>query len=289
MAFETICRGVYFEGLCADADAVWVSDPIRGGVRRIGADGEIKSWLPEKRWIGSLLLNADGRVLISGEGGIVWLDGNSGESGLLIDAVNGKALAGVNEMVADTNGGIYFGSLDVPAIARGSEPATAALYHLAADGQVRQLCGGLKFSNGIAISPDGRRLYHCETFAGVSAYDIAPDGSLGPRQFLLKKWDCDGVTVDEEGTVWIAGCASTSLTCLHPDGRLKALIEIPGGGASNIRFGGEDRCDLYVTAVPAGIAEQMKDGIWPTEEESILWKCRATVAGTPYRYANVLR
>ena len=42
--------------------------------------------------------------------------------------------------------------------------------------RVRQLCSGLRFSNGVALSPDGRRLYHNETFVGLWAYDIMPDG-----------------------------------------------------------------------------------------------------------------
>lgn len=286
MTFDTICRGVYLEGLCADADTVWVSDPVRGGLRRIDASGISDSWLPERRWIGGLVPNADGRVLLSGAGGILWLDGATGASGVLIDSCDGEPLAGVNEMVADGRGGLYFGSLDAAAVARGAAPAPASLYHLDIDGRVRELCRGLRFSNGIALSPDLRTLYHCETFNGLFAYPVAEDGSLGEGRRLLKKWDCDGITVDADGTLWVAGCASPAITCLHPDGSLKEEIAIPGGGASNVRFGGADRRDLYVTSVPAGIAEQMKNGIWPTGEESLLCKARAAVPGLPYRCAD---
>ncbi|CAN7599617.1 SMP-30/gluconolactonase/LRE family protein [Phenylobacterium sp. LjRoot225] len=288
MGYEVVCRGVYLEGLCADAGVVWVSDPIRGGIRQVTSDGAIKAWLPEKRWVGGLLLNADGKVLISGEGGVIWLDGATGASGLLVDKVDGRPLPGVNEMVATHDGGIYFGSLDAAAIIGGEAPGPASIYRMDVDGGVREVCGGLKFSNGVGVSPDGRRLYHNETFVGVSAYDILPDGSLGPATFLLDKpdCDCDGLAVDADGVVWITGFATSAITCLHPDGALKGLVEFPGGGATNVRFGGPDRRDLYVTSVAAGAADKLKAGIWPTVEESVLYRGRSDVPGLAYRPAD---
>jgi len=286
MGFEVVCRGVYLEGLCADAASVWVSDPIKGGVRQIRSDGAVTAWLPEKRWVGGLLLNADGKVLISGEGGVIWLDGATGATGVLVDQADGRPLLGVNEMVATADGGIYFGSLDAPAIMRGEPPGPASLYRMDVDGGVREVRGGLKFSNGVGVSPDGRRLYHNETFVGVSAYDILPDGSLGAGEFLLEKPDCDGLAVDAEGGVWITGFATNAITCLHPDGALKGLVEFPGGGATNVRFGGPDRRDLYVTSVAAGAADKLKAGVWPTVEESALYRGRSEVPGLPYRPAR---
>jgi sugar lactone lactonase YvrE len=287
LGFEVVCRGVYLEGLCADASSVWVSDPVRGGLRRIAADGSITTWLHDKRWVGGLLLNADGSVLVSGEGGVIWLDGASGATGVLVDKVDGRPLPGVNEMVASADGGIYFGSLDAAAIIAGEVPSPASLYRLDVDGRAREVRDGLKFTNGVGLSPDGRRLYVSETFVGVSAYDVAADGSLGEAAFLLDKPDCDGLAVDAEGTLWITGFATPAITCLHPDGALKGLVQIPGGGATNVRFGGPDRRDLYVTSVAAGAADQLKAGVWPTTEDSALYRGRSEVAGLPYRPANL--
>lgn len=279
MSFEAIVRGIYLEGLCVDAASAWVSDPIKGGIRRWRQDGSIAGWLPEKRWVGSLLLNSDNVVLVSGEGGIIWLDGNSGETGVLLDSVDGKPLAGVNEMVADRHGNLYFGGLDVASIAAGRKTAPVSIYRRAADGRVTELLGGLRFSNGIALSPDEKFLYHNETFVGTSAYPIKPDGTLGERLFFVEKLDCDGLAVDAEGTLWITGCKSDTITCLNPDGSLKQAVSFPNGGASSVRFGGADRRDLFITTVAAGTAQQLAAGIWPTEEESILYRTRVSVPG----------
>jgi sugar lactone lactonase YvrE len=281
MTFEVVAKGCYLEGLAVEADAVWVSDAIQGGIQHFRTDGSVKKWLPDKRWIGSLLLNANGVALVSGEGGIMWLDGATGASGMLLDRVDGQPIVGVNEMTPDGKGGIIFGSLDVPAIMRGEPPGPAALYRLDGARRVTQLCAGLKFSNGIAVSPDGRRLYHNETFVGTFVYEIAPDGTLGKPALLLEKPDCDGLALDAEGTLWVAGFQSSAIVCLRPDGTVKRQVDLPAGGVTNIRFGGVDRRDLYVTNVPGDAGEKIATGIWPTADASKLYRTRSDIPGLP--------
>jgi sugar lactone lactonase YvrE len=218
-------------------------------------------------------------VLISGEGGIVWLDGETGASGTLIDSVGGKPLPGVNEMITDRNGAIYFGGNDIAAIARGETTAPVSIYRMEPDGRTRELIDGLRFTNGVGISPDGRRLYINETFVGTLAYDIQPDGSLTNATRLLDKHDCDGLAVDAEGTLWITGFETAALVRLRPDGTLLDPFAIPGGGATNVRYGGPDRRTMYITSVAEGAAMKLAAGIWPTEEDSILYRTRADVAG----------
>lgn len=286
MDFEPVVRGIYLEGLIADEKVVWVTDPILGGIRRISADGEVRAYLPEKRWVGGLLLNADGRLLISGEGGIIWLDGETGATGVLVDQAEGKPLLGVNEMIADKGGAIYFGSLDAPAIAQGRAPGPASIYRMELDGRVREVRGGLQFSNGITLSPDGGRLYHSETFVGVSGYEVLPGGDLSDPVFFFDKPDADGMAVDADGLVWVVGFATDAIVRLTPEGKEKDRLPFPPGGATNVRFGGPDRRDLYLTHVAAGAADRLKAGDWPTVEESTLFRTRSPVAGLDYRFAN---
>jgi sugar lactone lactonase YvrE len=279
MQFQETVRGVYLEGLCADEDSAWVSDPIKGGIRRWQPGVPVTGWLPDKRWVGSLLLNDDDVVLVSGEGGIIWLDGNSGATGVVLDQVNGQPISGINEMVADRRGNLYFGSLDVASIAAGRQTVPASIYRRDADGRVTQLLDGLRFSNGIALSPDEKYLYHNETFVGTSGYPIATDGTLGERAFFFDKPDCDGLVVDAQGTLWLTGFETKALTCLGPDGKFKRELPIPNGGASSLRFGGADMRDLYITTVPSGTAQKLAQGIWPTSDDSILYRTRSDATG----------
>jgi sugar lactone lactonase YvrE len=239
----------------------------------------VRDYLPEKRWIGSLMLSAEGLLLVSGEGGLIWLDGSSGETGPYLDRIDGQEIPGVNEMVTDFQGGVYFGTSDLASVAKGVPPGPSKLYRLAPDGRVANLGVEVKFANGVGVSPDGKSLYFNETFGGVWMFDIAPDGTLENRRFILDKPDADGMAVDEEGTVWVTGYKSDALTLLNPDGSLKGTVRLPGGGCTSIRFGGADRRDLYVNMVPADAGDGLAVGIMPTSENSHCYRARSEVAG----------
>ena len=279
MQFEQVTQGLYLEGLCPDGESVWVSDPVRGGIRLVGADGSTRDYLSDKLWIGSLMLNHDGLLLISGEGGIMWLDGKTGETGMLLDSIDGQAIAGVNEMAVDDEGGIYFGTIDIPAIAKGVPPGPSNLYRLAPDGSVATLHTGLKFANGVGISLDGRTLYLNETFGGIWTFDIAGPSKVANPRFIMEKPDSDGMAIDEEGTVWITGYKSSALTLLNPDGSQKGEFQLPEGGCTSVRFGGTDRRTLHVNMVPFDAGDRIAVGDLPSTDESISYRTRVDVPG----------
>lgn len=208
MSFTPLARGRYLEALAIDEQIVWFSDVILGGVQGLKPDGSLSHWLPERRWIGGVLINQDGSVLCSGPGGIAWFNPATGRSGTLLSTVNGRPLTGVNEMCPDGRGGLIFGTLDLPAIVKGEKPSPVALYRLDVQGRVTLLWDRLVFCNGVGISSDGAVLYHNESFVGTFAYDIAPDGTLVNRRMLFEKPDCDGMALDIHGNLWITGFSS---------------------------------------------------------------------------------
>jgi sugar lactone lactonase YvrE len=281
MEFESIAQGYYLEALFIDGTTAWYSDVAQGGIRRLTADGAVKVWLADRRWVGGILLNEDGCVLVSGLGGIVWFNPDTDATGVLLDSIDGKPINGVNEMRPDGQGGIYFGTVDLPAIQRGEAPSPVGLYRLAVDGKLTLLCDGLVFTNGLSRSPDGSRLYHNESFVGTFAYDLAPDGSVGKRSLLLKKRDCDGLAIDADANLWITGFGSGDLVCLLPDGTVARRVNLPGSAATNVRFGGTDGRDIYVTVVSPDTAAALKDGTLPTSPTSALYRARSDVAGQP--------
>ncbi len=277
--FTQLARGVYLEGLAVEGDTVWFGDVIGGGVHRREPAGDVAHWLPELRWFGSIALNDDGLVLCSGIDGITWLDPVTGRAGMLLTAVDGVPLPGVNELCPDGRGGLYFGTKDGAAITRGEPPKPSGLYHLDVDGTARQLCDGLVFTNGIALSPDGGTLYHNETFVGTFAYPILGDGGLGERTMLLEKPDCDGMVLDREGYLWIVGYKSTEILRVTPDGEIVGSLPVPGSAVTNLRFGGEDGRELYLTGVPPDAGDGLRVGTLPSERNSVLYHGRSPIAG----------
>lgn len=269
--FEPLAQGFYLEGLLVDGDDVWFTDVVVGGVRRLGSDRVL---VDDRTLIGGLLLNADGRLLVAGAGNIAWADPATGASGELVGGFDGT-----NEMVSDSQGGILFGSIDLPAILRGERPGPSSIWRVATDRTRTELHAGLAFANGLAIAADGATLFFNESFAASRAFAIGADGALGKPRLLADKPDCDGMALDAEGNVWITGFASDHLLCVRPDGSEVRRVALPGKAATSIRFGGADMCDLYVNVVDPAAAQALADGTPITEQASVLYRTRSPVAG----------
>lgn len=269
--FEPVARGFYLEALLIDGDDIWYSDVVLGGVRKVGSSDVL---LPDRTMIGGLLLNEDGSILVSGAGGIDWVNPVSGRSGALLAGQNG-----VNEMRADGRGGMYFGTTDLAAILRGERPGPSSIHHLSSDRTHKSLWDGLTFANGLAVSADGSTLFFNESFSATRAFPIGNNGELGEPSTLIEMYDCDGMALDEDGNIWVTGFASGELRCVRADGSEVRRLALPGKACTNVRFGGVDRCDLYVTIVDPQSAQALATGTPLTEQNSVLFRTRSPVPG----------
>ncbi len=269
--FTEIARGYYLEGLLVDGDDIWMTDVITGGVRNV-RNGQVL--LPERMMIGGLLMNADGSLLVAGAGDIAWANPSSGASGVLASGFDG-----VNEMRSDGQGGMVFGTIDLPGILKGKRPGPSTIRRMAQDGTITVLREGLAFANGLSLSPDGSLLYFNESFAASRAFQVGPGFVLGEMRTMADKYDCDGMALDAAGNVWISGFASGELLCLAPDGTELERLALPGKACTNLRFGGADMRDLYVCMVDPVSAQKLAEGVPLTEQNSVLYRGRAPVPG----------
>ena len=287
--FIKIASGLYLEGLAYDAarDVVWYSDVIAGGIHGVRPDGAtVASFNAERLWTGGILLNEDGCVLSSGGGGILWNHPESGEHGWLISEIDGAPINGINEMIPDGSGGLFFGTVDIEQIAKGEPTRPAAIYRLTADRQLLLAADGLGFANGMMLSADRRQLFYNDTFDATYVFDVAPDLTLSNLRLLLTKLDCDGMALDAEGNLFITGYKSSEVTHIQPDGTLLASAQTPAGAITQIRFGGVDLCDCYITSVPAESGDNLAVGALPDEQGSFLYRGRSAVAGQPIAPTN---
>jgi sugar lactone lactonase YvrE len=287
--FTAIARGLYLEGLAVDyaRDLVWYSDVIAGGIHGVTFDGEKVTVLnPERMWTGGVMLNADGSVLSSGEHGILWNNPDTGRSGWLIDAIDGAPIGGINEMWPDGEGGIFFGTIDMPAVIAGREAAPASIYRLTRDREVVLAAENIGFSNGLAYDAARQRLYANATFTRTWVFDVAPDLTLSNRRSLIEKDDVDGMALDIEGNVWITGFRSNFITRIAPGGTALPPIQTPAGSITQVRFGGADMRDYVLCSVPADGGDTLKEGGQITQANSVLYRGRSDVPGLKIAPAN---
>lgn len=281
-SFETIASGVYLEGLAYDfaREVIWYSDVIAGGVHGVRPDGQpFGSFNEGRMWTGGVLLNGDGAVLSSGPGGIMWNNPDGGTSGWLLDTIDGEQINGVNEMIPDGTGGIFFGTSDIEMVIAGKPTRPTAIYRLDRERRLTKLAESIGFTNGIMYDEAERRFYCNDTFRCTWMFDVGADLSLSSRRVLLEKDDVDGMALDAEGNVWVTGFRSAYVTRIRPDGKLLPPFETPAQSITQVRFGGKDMREVYFNSVPADGGDTLKHGGEITARRSYLHKSRSDVPG----------
>lgn len=175
----------------------------------------------------------------------------------LADNYEGKPFGRPNDLVVDQKGHVYFtdSGANGPLQAGQPEPAVPAVYRISAKGELKRLVADIERPNGIQLSPDEKVLYVANTYGEhLLAYDIAPDGSLGPRRQFAKldgwrKTDtggtsgADGLAVDAEGRVYVA--SNLGIQVFSSKGEALGTIALPKQ-PQNLAFAGEDKKTLYV-------------------------------------------
>lgn len=279
--FESIASGIYLEGLAVDCErgVVWYSDVIAGGVHGLRLCGSPVVYNPERMWTGGVILDHDGTVLASGAGGIMWNDLATGKSGWLISKIDGVAINGINEMSPDGKGDIFFGTCDIERVARGEPPRPTAIYRLTVDHDLIKVAEDIGFANGIMYDRERRKFYCNDTFNCTWVFDVDRDLMLKNRRELVARDDADGMALDADGNVWITGFRSGCITRVTPEATLLSPLETPAQAVFQLRFGGPDMQDIYLTTVPATGGADLKAGRITTTTSSVLNRSRSAVAG----------
>lgn len=249
MNFTTIASGYAFvEAPRVDDDGtVYFSDLIGGGYYRRAPGLGIETVVADRKWIGGAVLDASGAVLCAGQGGLVHVDQSTGAVSPVLSELEGEPIVAINDMEADARGGVFGGTVDFAAIfERGEVPSNGQLFYLSPTGTVRVLREGLAVSNGLAFSPDGRRLYHSESTKGVWVYPLGTDGMPGAPDMFAQLEDSDGLVTDCDGGIWVACWKSALIHRFRPDGVLERTLTLPFSHVVSLAFGGPDLTQLYV-------------------------------------------
>jgi len=126
------------------------------------------------------------------------------------------------------------------------------VYRLDARGDVRLLTKELSQPNGLAFSPDGKRLYVDDSEQrNIRVYDFHPDGTVsngrifGSEPGPPKSGVPDGIKVDTNGNLYITG--PEGIWIWDPEGHHLGTIAMPEQPA-NLAWGDPDYGSLYITA-----------------------------------------
>ena len=142
-----------------------------------------------------------------------------------------------------------------------SDPAwrdsTGKLWMIDRTGKVTLLEENMGTTNGIEVSPDGKRLYVNESIQRVVwVYKIRKDGSIGNKKIFKKFSDygMDGMRCDSKGNLYITRHGKGTIALFSPDGKLIKEFILKGKLCSNIVLSRDEKL-AFITMADRGMFE----------------------------------
>ena len=177
----------------------------------------------------------------------------------LADRYEGARFNSPNDIVIHSNGDMYFTDPPYGMVKQFDDPAREipyqGVFRRSRNGDVTLLTRAMTRPNGLAFSPDQKRLYVAQSDPAAPiwrVFDVQPDGSLGQSRVFFdstalsksRRGLPDGLKIDVDGNLFATGPGGVLV--LSPDGRHLGTI-LTGQATGNCAFGDDGRT-LYITA-----------------------------------------
>jgi sugar lactone lactonase YvrE len=245
----TLGEGVVWDGA---GGCVWFVDIKRCRIHRCAPDGSDRRSWDAPGQVSFIVPAVDGSMVCSLDDGLYRFVELEGSFVPLASVEADKPGNRFNDGHVDHQGRLWFGSMD-----DAEEKPTGALYRYDA-GTVAPMDEGYVITNGPALSPDGRTLYHTDTLEKcVYAFDIGADGTLSNKRPFVRIEGGgypDGMAVDAMGCVWVATFGGWRIDRFDTDGRKVGEVAFPCANITKLAFGGPDLRTVYATTARKGLS-----------------------------------
>jgi sugar lactone lactonase YvrE len=210
--------------------------------------------------VGAATPTSSGAVLVALADRLALVDLADESVRTLVLLPHGPALRS-NDGACDAAGRFWIGTM-----ALAETPGAGALYRY--DGRLERVLDGVTLSNGIGWTRDDTRMYYIDSpVQRIDLFDFElASGRVDDRRPFVSIDESDGIpdglTVDDEGGVWVALYGGSCVHRYDESGQLDAVLEVPAKNVTSCCFGGGDGRSLFVTtAAPDGNVYVTQPGV----------------------------
>jgi len=219
-------------------------------------ENQAKEKIDFEKMPGALVPMESGGLLVAFENGLAGVDPETHQIDYKIKFTPDNPDIRCNDGKCDPNGNFWIGTMH-----KEFKPNAGALYRVDNDFNLNRQIEGTTISNGLAWSRDNTTMYYIDSpTACVTAYNFDPSTNqiVSPRRIIEIPESYgvpDGMTIDEEGMLWIAHWKGSCVRCWDPSsGKVLAKVALPVPLVTCCTFGGADLDILYITTARSGLS-----------------------------------
>lgn len=199
--------------------------------------------------IGAAVLREKGGLLLALKTGFAFFDPVSGKFEKIADPESHLPGNRFNDGKCDPAGRFWAGTMSYKV-----EEGKGSLYCLHPDMRIEQKLTDVTISNGLAWNDTGDTFYYIDTLSHhISAfeYDLGT-GKIQNRKIIKKinkkEGLPDGMTIDEEGCLWVALYNGSKVIRVNPEnGETIFQIHVPVPKPTSCTFGGIGLDEMFIT------------------------------------------
>jgi sugar lactone lactonase YvrE len=274
------------EGPCWDdrfANLVWIDRPESRLCRwQPGADHWESVRMPHE--MTAVMPHGAAGFVGASRDGIHLIDSRLTTVALLIGPLD-EPIFRSNDGKADSRGRILVGSTDVVSPRESRRPGS--LFSVSIPHEPQRVADDIGGPNGLGWSPEGDTLYHVDTPRSlINAFDYDQEtGAVGNRRVLLSTEGIggipDGMTVDDDGCLWVAMYGGGQILRVSPNGRVLAKVCIPTELVTSVCFGPRGSRTVYVTTATRDSTGRMLGGRAPSGQAGSVFQVAVRIDGAP--------